>query len=75
MNNELDLIEEFEYKGYMCLEAQSFFKGNLIEEERDGCATVGSFITLSNGKTYLPSKGDHFRKYSNGSINVTSKYR
>ena len=53
---------EFEYKGFMSSEAQNFFEGNIIREQRDGCATVGSFIQLADGKTYLPSKGDKFIK-------------
>lgn len=56
---------QFIYKGYMCNEAQLFFEGNIISEERDGCAVVGHFIKLSNGTTYLPSKGDIFEKYEN----------
>ena len=54
------MIEEFVYEGWMGQEAQKFFEGNCIREERDGCATVGSFIRLANGKTHLPSKGDKF---------------
>ena len=50
------MIEEFIYEGWMGQEAQKFFEGNCIREERDGCATVGSFIRLSNGKTHLPTK-------------------
>ena len=56
------MIEEFEYKGFMSTEAQKFFEGNIIREERDGCSTVGSFIQLASGKTHLPSKGDIFIK-------------
>ena len=33
--------EEFVYEGWMGQEAQKFFEGNRITEERDGCATVG----------------------------------
>jgi hypothetical protein len=60
---------EFEYKGFMSTEAQKFFEGNIIREQRDGCATVGSFIQLADGKTHLPSKGDKFIK-QNGVIEV-----
>ena len=59
---------EFTYQGFMSSEAQEFFKGNVIEEQRDGCAVVGSFIKLANGKTTLPSKGDVFIKHLNGTI-------
>ena len=34
--------EEFVYEGWMGQEAQKFFEGNCIREERDGCDTVGS---------------------------------
>lgn len=74
MYNKGDYMIEFEYKGYMCSAAQEFFKGNIIEEERDGCAVVGSFIKLSNGKTHLPSKGDKFTKNEDGSLTVSSIY-
>jgi hypothetical protein len=67
--------EEFVYEGWMGGEAQKFFEGNRITEERDGCATVGSFIRLSNGKTHLPSKGDKFTKHEDGSITVESLHR
>jgi len=40
--------EEFVYEGWMGQEAQKFFEGNRITEERDGCATVGSFITVES---------------------------
>lgn len=71
----MKIIEEFEYKGYMCSNAQKFFKGKLIVEERDGCNVVGNFVKLSNGKTHLPSKSDKFKKYEDGSITVSSIYR
>ena len=71
----MNIVEEFEYEGYMSQKAQKFFKGNTISEERDGCAVVGTFIKLSNGRTHLPSKGDKFKKYENGSITVSSIYR
>ena len=29
------MIEEFEYKGFMSTEAQKFFEGNIIREERE----------------------------------------
>lgn len=53
---------KFEYEGYMSTEAQEFFEGFVIREERDGCATVGHFIKLHDGSTILPSKGDKFTK-------------
>jgi hypothetical protein len=66
----MKIIEKFKYKGYMCREAQIFFKNKIISEQRDGCATVGHFIKLSNNVTYLPSKNDKFIKYENGSIKL-----
>ena len=69
------MIEEFVYEGWMGQEAQKFFEGNCIREERSGCATVGSFIRLSNGKTHLPTKGDKFTKHEDGSITVESIHR
>lgn len=71
----MNVIEDFEYQGYMSQEAQKFFEGKLIREERDGCAVVGSFVKLANGNTHLPSKSDKFKKYEDGSITVTSIYR
>lgn len=71
----MNIVEEFEYEGYMSQKAQEFFKGKLNEEQRDGIAVVGSFVVLENGNTHLPSKGDIFRKYENGSICVSSKHR
>lgn len=65
---------EFVYEGYMSSKAQEFFRGNYITEQRDGCATVGSFIKLENGKIHLPSKGDIFTKSETG-ITVKSIYR
>jgi len=70
----MKVVEEFEYEGWMSQEARKFFEGNLIREERDGCAVVGSFVKLANGNTHLPSKSDKFKKYENGSITVTSIY-
>ena len=66
--------EEFVYEGWMWQEAQKFFEGNCIREERSG-ATVGSFIRLANGKMHLPSKGDKFTKHEDGSITVESLHR
>jgi hypothetical protein len=66
---------EYMYEGWMGQEAQEFFKGNIEREERDGCATVGSFIALANGKTHLPSKGDIFTKHEDGSLTVKSIHR
>ncbi len=66
----MKVIEEFEYKGYMCSDAQKFFKDKIITEVRDGCAVVGNFIRLSDGSTHLPSKKDKFKKYEDGSIKL-----
>ena len=57
----MKVVKEFEYQGYMCQEAQTFFEGKLTKEERDGCAVVGSFVELSN---------DKFKKCENGSISL-----
>jgi hypothetical protein len=54
--------EQFTYQGYMSQEAEDFFNGHMKSEERDGCAVVGHFIQLPNGKTHLPSRGDIFEK-------------
>ena len=56
--------KEFTYPGYMSDEAEKFFEGHIIREERDGCAVVGHFIKLADGTTTLPSKGDIFVKDS-----------
>ncbi len=69
------VVEEFEYQGYMSQEAQKFFEGKLITEERGGCAVVGSFVKLANGNNHLPNKNDKFKKYEDGSITVSSMYR
>jgi hypothetical protein len=71
----MNMVEEFEYEGYMSQKAQDFFKGKLAVEQRDGVPTIGSFVILASGNTHLPSKGDVFRKYENGSICVSSKHR
>lgn len=68
-------MEEFKYKGYMCDDAENFFEGKVISEQRDGCAVVGHFVKLGNGNTHLPSKGEIFKKDQNGDISVTSIYR
>lgn len=68
-------MEKLIYPGYMSQEAQEFFKGSVIREEREGCATVGSFIKLASGKTHLPSKGEEFEKDEEGRITVKSIYR
>ena len=68
-------MKEFKYEGFMNSEAQEFFKGKIIEEQRDGLAVIGHFIQLVNGKTYLPSKGDIFTKYDDGTISVKTIYR
>lgn len=56
----MNIVEEFEYEGYMSKKAQEFFKGKLNKEKRDGIDVVGSFVVLENGNTHLPSKGDIF---------------
>lgn len=66
---------EFIYEGWMSQEAQLFFDGHTINEEREGVATVGTFIKLASGKTHLPSKGDIFTKHENKTLTVKSKYR
>lgn len=68
-------MEKFIYEGYMSKEAQDFFKDNIETEERNGIATIGSFVTLANGDTHLPNKGDVFTKHENGAITVSSIYR
>ncbi len=70
----MEIIEMFEYEGWMSKEAQKFFEGSVIREERDGVSVVGSFIKLSSGDTYLPKKGDSFKKWENGSISL-KKYQ
>jgi hypothetical protein len=67
-------MEKHIYPGYMSKEAQEFFKGCVIREEREGCATIGSFIKLASGKTHLPSKGEEFEKDEEGRITVKSIY-
>jgi len=68
-------MEKLEYKGYMSSEAQEFFEGNIITEQRDGLAVIGHFVKLSNGETCLPSKGDIFTKHEDGTISVETIYR
>ena len=58
--------EEFIYPGYMSTEAQEFFKGHYVEEQRDGCGAVGTFLKFSDGKTKMPSKGDIFIRNKKG---------
>ena len=64
----MKIIQEFEFPGYMSTEARDFFGDKLTCEQRDGIPVVGHFIELLNGSTYMPSKGDKFIKYENGSI-------
>ena len=71
----MNVIEEFEYEGWMSKEAELFFGDKIEREVRDGVPVVGSFIQLASGETHLPSKGDKFKKYENGSITVKSIYR
>ena len=65
---------EFKYLGFMCDDAEAFFADKIIKEQRDGCAVVGSFIKLKDGKTCLPSKGDIFTKDENGDLTVKTVY-
>lgn len=62
--------KEFTYLGFLSTEAVTFFGDKRFSEERDGCATVGTFIELENGKTHMPSKGDIFAKDINGNIKL-----
>lgn len=62
------MIQTFEYKGYWCSDAESFFAGNYVSEERAGCATVGFFVKLANNETVMPAKGDKFIKSEDGKI-------
>jgi hypothetical protein len=68
-------MKEFTYPGYFCSEAEEFFGDKVIREERDGCAVVGHFIKLMNGRTHLPDKGDVFMKDENGDLVVFPVYR
>lgn len=68
-------MEKIIYPGYMSREAQEFFKGSVIREQREGCAAVGSFIRLASGKAHLPSKGEEFEKDEEGRITVKSIHR
>lgn len=56
----------FIYSGFWDVDAEAFFKGHYIMEERNGGTAVGTFIILSNGTTMLPMKGDRFIKDENG---------
>jgi hypothetical protein len=62
------MTQEFTYLGFLTDEAVNFFAGKMIKEERDGCAVVGTFVKLENGKTCMPSKGDIFTKDDLGNI-------
>jgi len=62
------VVEEFEYQGYMSQEAQKFFGGKLITEERNEGAVVGSFVKLANGTTHLPNKNDKFKSMKMGAL-------
>lgn len=75
MRNHFSEQTEFVYEGWMSKEAQLFFDGHIIEEERDGVAAVGTFIKLASGKTHLPSKGDIFIKHKDNTLTVKSIYR
>jgi len=61
-------MNDFKYKGYMSDEAIAFFGDKMKMEEREGIAVIGFFITLSDGKTHMPYKGDIFIKDDNGEI-------
>lgn len=63
-------MQKLIYPGYMSSEAQEFFKGYTIEEERDGCNVIGTFIVLANNKIHLPSKGDEFIKTEQNKIKL-----
>jgi hypothetical protein len=65
-------MNKFKYKGYFCSEAEAFFGNKIIREERDGCAVVGQFIKLENGKTHLLSKNDEFEKDLDEQFNIIS---
>lgn len=65
----------FQYAGWMSQEAQLFFDGHTITEDRDGIPTIGTFIKLASGKTHLPSKGDVFTKHENNTLTVKSIHR
>jgi hypothetical protein len=65
----------FQYAGWMSQEAQIFFDGYTITEDRDGIPTVGTFIKLASGKAHLPSKGDVFTKHENNTLTVKSQHR
>lgn len=71
----MNIVAEFEYLGYMSKEADDFFGEMSVIEIREGVGVCGEFIRLANGEYHLPSKGDKFRKYENGSICVTSAHR
>ena len=71
----MENFEEFEYKGYMSKEAELFFGCKLLVEERDGCAVVGHFVEMADGRIHMPSKNDVFTKNDDGSITVSSANR
>lgn len=75
MRNHIHKSTEFVYEGWMSQEAQLFFEGHTIKEERDGVDTIGTFIKLANGNSHLPSKGDIFTKHNNNTITVKSQHR
>lgn len=62
--------KELTYPGYMSKESIEFFGNKLTREERDGCAVVGHFVQLEDGKTVMPSKGDVFTKNEEGKIKL-----
>ena len=62
--------KEFIYPGFLTSEAITFFGDKRTSEDRHGCAVVGTFIELENGKTCMPSKGDIFTKDEYGNIKL-----
>lgn len=63
-----EIKASFTYLGYLSKEAIVFFGDKIKSEERDGCATVGTFIELGNGTTCMPAKGDVFTKDEKGIV-------
>lgn len=63
-------MEQLTYPGYMSSEASEFFGDSLVKEKREGCATVGHFIKIQDGRTVMPSKGDIFVKDKDGRLKL-----
>jgi len=66
-------MNSFKYKGYYCSEATKFFGNSIISEERSGCAAVGFFIKLKDGKTHLIAKNDVFEKDENEQFSLLTQ--